>query len=58
MVALTQREDLPQQDTIRPHVTLSGKHFVKDGLGRHPLQGEAGLKAIRAQYQSYKTAFM
>lgn len=42
-MSLTQGENLPQQNAIRPDVTLRGKHFVKDGLWRHPLQGEAGL---------------
>lgn len=43
--ALTQREDLPQQDAVGPHVALRGEHLVKDGLWRHPLEREAGLSA-------------
>lgn len=42
---LTQREDLPQQNAVGPHVTLGGEHLVKDGLWRHPLEREAGLSA-------------
>lgn len=41
--SLTQREDLPQQYAVGPHVTLGGEHLVKDGLGRHPLERESGL---------------
>lgn len=44
-VSLTQREDLPQQNTVRPHVALGGEHFVKDGLWGHPLERETGLRA-------------
>ena len=44
-MALTQREDLPQQNAVGPHVTLGGEQLVKDGLGRHPLQREPGLSA-------------
>lgn len=45
LVCFTQREDLPKQDAVGPHVTLGGEQFVKDGLGRHPLQWETGLTA-------------
>lgn len=44
-VSLTQREDLPQQNTERPHVALGGEHLVKDGLWGHPLERETGLRA-------------
>lgn len=44
-VALTQREDLPQQNAVGPHVTLGGEHLVKDGLWGHPLERETGLRA-------------
>lgn len=43
MVAFTQGEDLPKQNAVGPHVALGGKHLIKDGLRRHPLQREAGL---------------
>ena len=43
----TQREDLPHQHAEGPHITLCGVDLVKDGLGRHPLQGEPGLRARR-----------
>lgn len=42
---LTQWEDLPQQDAIGPHITLSGEHLVEDGLRGHPLEREASLLA-------------
>lgn len=44
-VSLTQREDLPQKNAVRPHVTLGGEHLVKDGLGGHPLERETRLRA-------------
>lgn len=43
--SLTQREDLPQQYAVRPNIALGGEHLVEDGLGRHPLQRETGLRA-------------
>lgn len=39
----TQREDLPQQDAVRPDVTFECVHTLKDTLGRHPLHRETGL---------------
>lgn len=40
---LTQRENLPHEDTERPDVTLGGVDFVENGLWRHPLERKSGL---------------
>lgn len=40
---LTQREDLPQQDAVGPHVALERVHAFEDALWRHPLDRQASL---------------
>ena len=45
----TQREDLPEQDAVGPHVALVGVDVVKDALWGHPLDGQPGLRAHRGE---------
>lgn len=40
---LTQREDLPHEDTEGPDVTLGGVDLVENGLWCHPLERKSGL---------------
>lgn len=40
---LTQRENLPHEDTEGPDVTLGGVDLVENGLWRHPLERKSGL---------------
>ena len=40
---LTEREDLPQEDPVGPHVTLGRVQRLEDTLGRHPLHGQTSL---------------
>lgn len=42
-VTLTQREDLPYENTKGPDVTLSRVDLVKNGLRCHPLERQSGL---------------
>lgn len=42
-MTLTQREDLPHENTKGPHVTLSRVNLVKNGLGCHPLERQSSL---------------
>ena len=39
----TQREDLPQQNSVGPDVALSGVNTLEDALWRHPLHWQPGL---------------
>lgn len=36
-------EDLPQQDTERPDITLRGEGSVEEGFGGHPPDGQEGV---------------
>lgn len=40
---LTQREDLPHENTEGPNIALSGVNLVKYGLRCHPLQRQSRL---------------
>lgn len=42
---LTQREDLPQQNTIRPNIALYCIHTLEDTLWSHPLHWQTSLNA-------------
>lgn len=44
---LTKGEDLPEQDAVRPHITLHCVNAVKDALWGHPFHGQAGLEEQR-----------
>lgn len=46
-ITLTQREDLPHEDTEGPNVALSRVDFVKNGLGCHPLERQSSLSRCR-----------
>lgn len=46
---VTQREDFPEQDAVRPHVTLKGVDTVEYTLGRHPLNRQASLQEEEPQ---------
>lgn len=42
-MTLTQREDLPHENTKRPNITLSCVDLVKNSLGCHPLEWQSSL---------------
>lgn len=43
LVKRTEREDLPQQDAVRPDITFKGVHTLEDALRGHPLNRETCL---------------
>lgn len=43
IMMVTQGEDLPEQDSVGPHVTLAAVDVVEDALWGHPADGEEAL---------------
>jgi hypothetical protein len=44
LLSFTQREDFPEEDSKRPHITLAGIELIKDALRSHPLQRQTSLR--------------
>lgn len=43
VLGLTQRENLPKKDAVRPHVAQGGIQIMENTFWCHPLQGQEGL---------------
>lgn len=43
LCGLTQCENLPEENAVRPHVTQGGVQVMENALRCHPLQGQEGL---------------